>query len=124
VTAKVLRAGFFTSVQDLGRIGFREFGVSIGGALDSHALRVANLLIGNDEGAAGLEVTFGGLRMAFDDERLVAWGGGPFDVRIGSTSLPAGHAGRVSGGEELIGRYLNVRVTRAGPNSLVGESVM
>jgi antagonist of KipI len=99
---KILRAGFLTSVQDLGRVGFREFGISIGGALDSHALRVANLLTGNDEAAAGLEVTFGGLHIGFDDERLVAWCGGDFSVRAASTSLPPGHAGRLGAGEELI----------------------
>jgi len=59
------RAGFFTSVQDLGRTGFREFGVSSGGALDSFGLRVANLLLGNAEGAAGLEITLGGLQLVW-----------------------------------------------------------
>ena len=63
MTAIVQRGGFLTSVQDLGRTGFRQFGVSTSGALDSFALRVANLLVGNDEGAAGLEITFGGLQL-------------------------------------------------------------
>ena len=93
MTAIVTRAGFVTSVQDLGRTGFREFGVSSGGALDPFGLRVANLLVGNDEGAAGLEMTLGGLQLRFEDERVVAWCGGEFDVRIGSKALPAGHAG-------------------------------
>jgi antagonist of KipI len=97
----VERAGFFTSVQDLGRIGFREFGVSSGGALDSFGLRVANLLVGNDESAAGLEITLGGLQLRFEDERVVAWCGGEFDVRIGSTALPAGHAAHVQAGKRL-----------------------
>jgi len=97
----VERAGFLTSVQDLGRMGFREFGVSLGGGLDSFGLRVANLLVGNDEGAAGLEITLGGLQLRFEDERVVAWCGGDFDVRIGSRILPAGHAGSVSAGEKL-----------------------
>ena len=51
----VRRAGFSTSVQDLGRTGWREHGVSVGGALDRHAMRVANVLVGNDDAAAGLE---------------------------------------------------------------------
>jgi antagonist of KipI len=97
----VERAGFFSSVQDLGRAGFREFGVSMGGALDSFALRVANLLVGNEEGAAGLEITFGGLQLRFDDERIVAWCGGEFDVQIGSQPLPAGHVARFQAGDEL-----------------------
>ena len=97
----VQRAGFLTSVQDLGRTGFRQFGVSTSGALDSFALRVANLLVGNDEGAAGLEITLGGLQLRFEDERVVAWCGGEFDVQIGSRALPAGHVAHLQRGSEL-----------------------
>jgi biotin-dependent carboxylase-like uncharacterized protein len=97
----VERAGFFSSVQDLGRTGFRQFGVSTSGALDSFALRVANLLVGNEAGAAGIEITFGGLQLRFNDERIVAWCGGEFEVEIGSQSLPAGHVARLQAGDEL-----------------------
>jgi antagonist of KipI len=97
----VERAGFLSSVQDLGRTGFRQFGVSTSGALDPFALRVANLLVSNDAAAAGLEITLGGLRLHFEDERVVAWCGGEFDVRVGAKSLPAGHAARVHAGEEV-----------------------
>ena len=101
MTAIVQRAGFLTSVQDLGRTGFRQFGVSTSGALDPFALRVANLLVGNDEGAAGLEITLGGLQLRFEDERIVAWCGGEFDVQIGSRALPAGHVAHLQAGDEL-----------------------
>ncbi len=101
MTAIVHRSGFLTSVQDLGRTGFRQFGLSTSGALDCFALRVANLLVGNDEGAAGLEVTLGGLRLRFQDERIVAWCGGEFDVQIGSQPLPAGHIAHLRSGDEL-----------------------
>ena len=101
MNAVVTRAGFLTSVQDLGRTGFRQFGVSTSGALDSFALRVANLLVGNDEGAAGLEITLGGLQLRFEDERIVAWCGGEFDVQIGSRVLPAGHVAHLQAGDEL-----------------------
>jgi antagonist of KipI len=97
----VTRAGFLTSVQDLGRTGFREFGVSTSGALDPLALRVANLLVGNDERAAGLEITLGGLQLRFNDERIIAWCGGEFEVEIGSQSLPAGHVVHLQAGDEL-----------------------
>src|SRR5438046_6897774 len=95
------RAGFLTSVQDLGRNGFRQFGVSLGGALDVFALRVANLLAGNDESDAGLEITLGGLRVRFEDKRVIAWCGGEFDVRVGSTPLPAGHSCLLNADDEL-----------------------
>jgi antagonist of KipI len=101
MTAIVQRAGFLTSVQDLGRTGFRQFGVSTSGALDPFALRVANLLVGNNDGAAGLEITLGGVQLRFEDERIVAWCGGEFDVQIGSRALPGGHVAHIQAGHEL-----------------------
>src|SRR6266511_87773 len=101
----VQRAGFLTSVQDLGRTRFRQFGVSTSGALDSFALRVANLLVGNDEGAAGLEITLGGLQLRFEDERIVAGCGGEYNVQTGSRALPAGDVAHLQAGDEFkIGR--------------------
>jgi antagonist of KipI len=97
----VTRAGFLSSVQDLGRTGFRQFGVSTSGALDPFALRVANLLVGNDEDAAGLEITLGGLHLRFQDERIVAWCGGEFDVEIGTGTLRAGQVAHLQAGDEL-----------------------
>jgi antagonist of KipI len=97
----VRSAGFLTSVQDLGRPGYRRSGVSNGGALDSFALRVANALVGNDDDAAGLELTLGRVRLRFEDERMVAWCGGAFSARIGEDNLPPGHAGFVAKDNEL-----------------------
>jgi len=97
----VERAGFLSSVQDLGRTGLRQFGVSTSGALDSFALRVANLLLANDEGAAGLEITLGGLHVRFEDERIVAWCGGEFDVQVGTRALPSGHVAHLKAGDQL-----------------------
>ncbi len=102
MTATVSRAGFLTTVQDRGRTGYRASGVSVSGALDPHALRIANLLVGNDPSAAGLEVTLGKVRMQFTDDRLVAWCGGAFDAQIGETTLPSGRAGLIRDGEELV----------------------
>jgi len=98
----VQSAGFLTSVQDLGRPGYRQSGISVGGALDSHALRVANALVGNEDSAAGLEATLGKVRLRFDDQRVVAWCGGAFEVRIGNENLPPGHAGLIAKDEELV----------------------
>lgn len=99
--AEVIRGGFLTTVQDLGRTGFRELGVSLGGALDPFALRVANSLVGNDSSLAGLEITLGGLDLRFADQRIIAWCGGESDVRIGSTSVPPGHSIFVQAGERV-----------------------
>jgi len=97
----ILQPGFGTTVQDSGRTGFRQLGVSPGGAADAFGARVANLLVGNPEDLAVLEVTLGGVRMAFDDSRIVAWCGGDFSVKVDGVSVPPGRPCRVMAGEEL-----------------------
>ncbi len=57
---RVLNPGLHTTVQDLGRIGYQALGVPVSGALDSLALRLANALVGNPQGAAALEILGGG----------------------------------------------------------------
>ncbi|MFL6583997.1 MAG: biotin-dependent carboxyltransferase family protein [Chthoniobacterales bacterium] len=99
--AFITRAGFLATVQDLGRIGLRDQGVAVSGALDPFALRVANALVGNDQHAAGLELTVGHLALNVEDERIVAWCGGDFDVRIDDAPLPPGHAALLSATQQL-----------------------
>lgn len=62
---RVIEPGGLTTVQDLGRPGHEGSGVSPGGAADRHALRMANLLVGNDEGAAALELCVRGPVLEF-----------------------------------------------------------
>jgi len=97
----VLRAGSLTTVQDLGRTGRRREGVAVGGALDLFVARIANLLVGNPESAALLEITLGGLHLRFDDNRRVAWCGGQFPARIADDAFPPGRPAIVRRGEEL-----------------------
>ena len=60
---RVLHPGILTTYQDLGRQGFRQFGIPLSGAMDAIALRAGNLLVGNEEHAVGLETTLMGLKM-------------------------------------------------------------
>jgi biotin-dependent carboxylase-like uncharacterized protein len=69
---EILSPGPLTTVQDLGRYGFGRYGVPPSGALDSFSLRVANLLVGNPEGEAGLEITLLGLKVRFLTDLVVA----------------------------------------------------
>ncbi len=58
---EILSAGPQTTVQDLGRFGYGRYGVAPSGALDTYALRIGNLLVGNREDEAALEITLTGL---------------------------------------------------------------
>ncbi|TPG65403.1 biotin-dependent carboxyltransferase family protein [Hymenobacter nivis] len=72
MSLSILHPGLLTTVQDLGRPGYQHAGVVVGGALDAGALRVANLLVGNADGAAGLEITLRGPHLRFDAGTLLA----------------------------------------------------
>ena len=78
-----------TSVQDLGRGGYQRFGVPRAGALDAPAMRVANILVGNREGAAGLEITALGPKVRFLDDTIIALAGADLGAKLNGEPLPA-----------------------------------
>lgn len=91
----VVQPGLFTTVQDLGRRGYRATGVPLSGAADSVSLRLANLLVGNPEDAAGIECTLLGPTLRFDRDATVALVGASFP------GLLANRAVRVAAGTEI-----------------------
>lgn len=79
---RVLASGLQTTVQDLGRFGWAHFGVSASGAADPLALRAGNLLVGNAENAAALEMTLAGASLEFESDAVVALTGADFGAGI------------------------------------------
>lgn len=105
---RVLSPGLLTTVQDLGRPGLGALGVPPGGAADAHALRLGNLLLGNDEGAAALEATLDGPTLVFEDEALVAVAGAPSAATLDGEELAAWSTTRVRAGSRLtLGRAVS-----------------
>ena len=78
----VLAPGFQTTVQDLGRFGYAQYGISASGAADPLALRAGNLLVGNAENAPALEMTLTGGEFAFEGPAIVALTGADFGASI------------------------------------------
>lgn len=73
---KVLKPGLQTTVQDLGRTGYQQYGISPSGAMDSYSLQMANLLVGNPLHEAGLEATMMGPSLeALKDVSMAICGG-------------------------------------------------
>ena len=97
----VLEPGFLTSIQDLGRFGYAHLGVSASGAADSFALRIGNLLVGNKEEAAGLEMTLTGGLYEFDKPCSVAITGSHFSPSLDSYEAPMWKAFNVAAGQQL-----------------------
>jgi antagonist of KipI len=79
---EVRAPGLLTTVQDFGREGFGPMGVSASGAADPVALRVGNRLVGNAEGAAGLEMTLIGGSFSFPERTVVALAGSDFGATL------------------------------------------
>ena len=68
----VQKPGILTTVQDLGRHGYRRFGINPGGAMDTAAARLANILIGNDDSEALLEMHFPAPQILFEEDAIAA----------------------------------------------------
>jgi len=83
----VLRTGPLATVQDLGRPGYADVGVSPSGAADRASHRLANRLVGNPEGAATIEVTLGGLAVVSDRGVWVALTGALVDATVGGRQV-------------------------------------
>jgi antagonist of KipI len=88
VIGLVLHPGQLAAVQDGGRVGHQHEGIPVSGAMDEPSLRVANLLVGNDERAAALECTLVGPTLRFDEHALIALGGADLGVTADGIPLP------------------------------------
>jgi biotin-dependent carboxylase-like uncharacterized protein len=106
---QVQEPGLFTTVQDLGREGFGPFGVSASGAADALSLRIGNRMVGNAEGAAGLEMTLLGGTFLFPEGAVGALAGSDFGA-----SLDAKPVEMWTAFEALPGQTLRLGPTRSG----------
>jgi antagonist of KipI len=88
-TLEIVSPGLLTSVQDLGRRGYQRFGIPVSGAMDAPALRVANILVGNRENAAGLEATVIGPTIRFLSDTIIALTGGDLGGLLDGSPIPA-----------------------------------
>ena len=108
----VLAAGLLTTMQDSGRPGQAHLGVSRSGACDRASYELANRLVGNDSGAAVLEVTYGGLQLLAEHDVLLVTTGarcaGPFPHNA-PTRLGAGHTLRLGVPATGLRTYVAVR---------------
>ena len=97
----VLAPGMLTTVQDLGREGHGPMGVSPSGAADALALRIGNRLVGNPEGAAGLEMTLLGGTFQFGQDVVAALAGSDFGATLDGQGLEPWKAFAARNGQTL-----------------------
>ena len=101
MSMRVAKPGALSTLQDLGRFGYQRFGVVVGGAMDAWSHRAANLLVGNCEAEATLEITLIGPSLTFAETALVALCGADLSPRIGECPLPLGGPVLLRAGSQL-----------------------
>lgn len=88
MSVTIRQPGILTTIQDLGRYKAQKYGVIVGGAMDSVSLRLANMIVGNEQDEGALEVVLFGLSFEFNKETLIAITGGQLHPTIDGEPAP------------------------------------
>jgi antagonist of KipI len=97
----IVNPGLYTTVQDRGRWGYQQFGMPVAGAMDDYSLRVANILVGNDEYEAALETTLTGPEICFNTDAVIAITGANMLPIVNGQIVPMWRSIRLSKGDVL-----------------------
>ncbi|MBE9489304.1 MAG: biotin-dependent carboxyltransferase family protein, partial [Bacteroidetes bacterium] len=84
---KVLKTGFYSTIQDLGRFGFQKYGVPVSGAMDYYSVRIANALLHNNESDAILEIAMSGPTLQFDCDTAMSLSGADMSPKLNGDSI-------------------------------------
>ncbi|WP_458189080.1 5-oxoprolinase subunit C family protein [Haladaptatus sp. NG-WS-4] len=98
---QILEPGLSTTVQDTGRYGNYHIGMPPSGAMDQYSHKVANYLVGNDEEAATLEMTYGGTDVEFTEDAIVAITGADMSPKLNGDPMPQWTTVQVEAGTVL-----------------------
>ena len=106
-TFHVKTPGVLTTIQDLGRMGYGQYGIPVSGAMDRYSFQIANRLIGNAPGDAGLEITLYGLKLETLRSVRIAITGGDMNPTLNGEPLPMWQTLDLPAGSTLL--FKNIR---------------
>ena len=98
---KIIKAGLLTTIQDMGRYGYQETGMSVSGVMDTRSASLANILVGNDENEGVIEVTMMGPAIEFTADNIIAVTGGDLGAALNGAPLTTYKAILVKAGQTL-----------------------
>ena len=98
---KVLKAGFFTTIQDTGRFGLLNKGVPVSGQMDQITAERVNQLLENESTDAVMEITMTGPTLEFEQETYVCYGGAEMSVTLNNEPLESYTVIKVEAGDIL-----------------------
>ena len=93
--------GIQTTVQDEGRFGYQQFGVSPAGPMDTKSFFLANILAGNKRGESALEITFMGPALKFEEDNIIAVTGANVSPAVNGEAIPMYQAVLIHAGDTL-----------------------
>jgi biotin-dependent carboxylase-like uncharacterized protein len=103
---RVKSPGLLTTVQDTGRFGEYAIGMPPSGAMDVFSYQVGNYLVGNEDGAAGLEITYFGPELEFTEDAVIAITGAQMPPKINGEEAPTWETLQAEEGDVLSFDYL------------------
>jgi len=123
---KVLKSGFYSTLQDLGRIGFEKYGVPVSGVMDIYTAKLANALLHNNAADALLEITMTGPTLLFSHDTFICITGARMNPLLNQDTIKQNHVVKVSAGDILtFGKLeLGFRAYLAVSGGFKGEEVM
>ncbi|MCI8981337.1 MAG: biotin-dependent carboxyltransferase family protein [Hungatella sp.] len=105
--------GILTTVQDEGRFGYQQFGVSPSGPMDTRSFYLANILVGNPREEGALEMTFSGPTLKFHEDNVIAITGGDLCPQVNGRPVPMYQALTVARGDVLSFGFMRGKGCRA-----------
>ena len=112
MSISILKPGVQTTVQDIGRYGYSHFGISSSGAADLFSFRLGNIIVGNTEELAGIEMTLLGADFQFNSDAIIAITGSPFNLSLDRQEIPYNQSIHVKKNQ-----ILSVGITKGGARS-------
>ena len=112
MSISILKPGVQTTVQDIGRYGYSHFGISSSGAADLFSFRLGNIIVGNAEELAGIEMTLLGADFQFNSDAVIAITGSPFNLSLDRQEIPYNQSIHVKKNQ-----ILSVGITKGGARS-------
>lgn len=105
---KVNNPGLLTTIQDIGRIGYGQYGIPTAGVMDNLSLQLANILVGNNSYEAALEITLIGPKIEFQSNLIIAITGGDITAKINEKEIEMYKTIYVNNGDILsFGKLVN-----------------
>ena len=112
MSISILKSGVQTTIQDIGRYGYSHFGISSSGAADLFSFRLGNIIVGNTEELAGIEMTLLGGDFKFNSDAVIAITGSPFNLSLDSQEISYNQSIYVKKNQ-----ILSVGITKGGARS-------